>query len=170
MEITTDNSLFEIVQELNLIDAGAKEVAPEDHQRLGEVIRTKVDHCVLFMDDVAARIQRHKDLENEHKAARQHLEKSLDRFGEYVVYTMMQGGFEKLPGDEFVFGTRRSEETILHRDPIPADAEMFPEYVTVKTVYTWNKATVKDHLKSGKFPYDFAAIKINHNLTKGIKK
>ncbi len=111
MEITTDNSLFEIVQELNLIDLGVKEAGTEDLARLGEVIRTKVNRCVLFMDDVAARIQRHKDFENEHKASRQHLEQSLDRFKEYVVYTMQQGSFEKLAGDEFVFGTK-PEETI----------------------------------------------------------
>ena len=78
------------------------------------------------------RIQRHKDFENEHKASRQHLEQSLDRFKEYVVYTMQQGSFEKLAGDEFVFGTRKSEETILHRDPTAQDAEMLPEYVTTK--------------------------------------
>ena len=37
MEITTDNSLLEIVQELNLIDLGVKEAGAEDLARLGEV-------------------------------------------------------------------------------------------------------------------------------------
>ena len=169
MEITTDNSLFEIALELTLVDSGAKELSPEDHARLGEVIRTKVDRCVAFIGDVESRIHRHKDYENEHKAARMHLEKSLEKFQDYVVYTMQEMGFDKLPGDEHQFSIRKSEETLVHRECSEADFNQLPEYVTKKTTYSWNKTAIKEALKSGRFPSDFAGIKINNNLNWKVK-
>jgi hypothetical protein len=169
MEITTDNSLFEIVQELKLLDTGMKDASVETMAALGEVIRTKVDRCVLFMQDVEARIQRHKDFEAEHKAARQYLEGSLQRFNDYVVYTMQVGGFEKLAGEEFVFGTRRSEEIVPQRDATAGDAEMFPDLCKLKVSYQWDKAALKDAIKKGTLPDGMAGVKINHNLTRKVK-
>ncbi len=48
---------------------------------------------------------------------------------------------------------------------------MLPEYVTTKVSYSWNKAAIKDHLKSGKFPNEatLQQSNTNHNLTKKVK-
>lgn len=170
MQITDDNSLFEIAMELTLVDAGAKELSIEDHKRLGEVIRSKVDRCVLFIRDIESRIQRHKDFENEHKAARLHLEKSLENFNKYVVYTMQETGFEKLPGEQFQFSLGKSQETLVHRECTAADVEMLPEFAKAKITYAWDKIAIKAALKSGSFPADFAGLKINYNLNPGVKK
>jgi len=169
-EISLDNSLLDIVRELSLIDAGAKEITPEAMKQLGVVLREKTDRVVHFIKDCEARIQKHKDFEAEHKEARKHLEASLDRFKDYIVHTISTSGFEAIPGKEFVISTRKSEETVIFREPTAMDAEQWPELVRTKTTYEWNKQTLKDWQKRGENVLDVSGIRINYNVKIGVKK
>lgn len=169
IDLSTDSSLLEIVSHLQRIDQGIEEVTPEQHAALGEVIRTKVDRCVGFIKEIEERIARHKSYEDEHKDARKHLEAHLARFQEYIVYTMKTGQFEKLPGDEFMFGIRRSEETFVSREPTAEDAEQLPEFCKTKVSYQWDKTAIKAAIKADRLPVGIAGIKINNNLTVKVK-
>lgn len=169
IDLSTDSSLLEIVSQLQKIDQGIEEVTPEQHAAIGEIIRTKVDRCVGFIKEIEERIARHKTFEDEHKDARKNLEAHLARFQEYVVYTMKAGQFEKLPGEEFVFSTRRSEETYVSREPTAEDANQLPEFCKTKVSYQWDKTAIKAALKADRLPVGIAGIKINNNLSWKVK-
>lgn len=167
--IEDDSTLLELVEKLVAVDGGA-EISKEDHAKLGELLHSKVDRVVYFIKEIESRIERHKSYESDHKEARKHLEKSLDKFKDYITHTMKVGSFQKLTGDEFHIGTRKSEEIVIERDPTPTDAEMFPELVRSKTTYEWNKSILKDWLKNGNLIDGIAHVRVNQNLTTGVKK
>ena len=170
LQLNEDDSLLEIVEKLVAVDAGTAEISPDDHAKLGELLHSKVDRVVYFIKEIESRIERHKSYESDHKEARKHLEKSLDKFKDYITHTMKVGSFQKLTGDEFHIGTRKSEEIVIERDPTPTDAEMFPELVRSKITYEWNKSILKDWLKNGNLIDGIAHVRVNQNLTTGVKK
>lgn len=170
MQIDQDSTLLEIAEQLAAIDDGGEDITPEQHAALGVLLREKVDRVVYFMRDVESRIDRHKLYAAEHFDARKSLEKSLAKFKDYLVHAMQTGGFEKLSGDEWQIGTRKSEEVVLHREPTAVDAEMWPELVRTKTTYEWNKVALKEFAKEGPLIDGVASIRINKNITTRVKK
>lgn len=169
-QIDQDSTLLELAEKLVEIDEGGVDITPEEHAALGVMVREKVDRVVYFMKDVESRIERHKAFETDHKEARKHLEKSLDKFKDYVAHAMQIGGFEKISGEEWQIGTRKSEEVVIQREATAADAEMFPELVRVKTTFEWNKTNLKEFTKGGQLIDGVAFIRINKNLTTKVKK
>lgn len=169
-QIDQDSTLLELAEKLALIDQGGEDISPEEHAALGVMVREKVDRVVYFLRDVESRIERHKAFEADHREARKSLEKATEKFKDYICHAMQIGGFEKISGEEFQIATRKSEEVVIQREPTPADAEMFPELVRVKTSYEWNKANLKEFCKGGTLIDGVAFIRINKNLTTKVKK
>lgn len=169
-EITTEMRLLDLVTILSAVDEGNYSLTPEQHVQLGVVLRSKVDNCSHFVDEIEDRVKRHREYAKQHAEAARTLERQLSSFLEYIAFTMKAGGFEKLPGTEFVIALRKSEETNINREPTPEDFEQAPEYVTEKRSYSWKKTEIKAALKANNFPLTCASLKENFNPQFKIKK
>jgi hypothetical protein len=169
-EISTEMRLLDLVTILTAVDEGNYSLTPEQHSQLGVVLRNKVDNCSHFVDEIEDRVKRHREYAKQHAEAARTLERQLAGFLDYISFTMRSGGFEKLPGTEFQISLRRSEETVLKREPSPEDFEQAPEYVTEKRSYSWKKTEIKAALKTGTFPLSCASLKENFNPQFKIKK
>lgn len=165
-----DVTLASLVATLQAVDNDSMELSPEEHLKLGSLIRNKVDGCAKFIKHLEGRIQAHRDFEKEHQESRKFLEAALQRFEDYVVYTMAQGQFEAMSGEEFTFKTRKSESVVCHRDPSKSDLDNMPEFVTEKVSYSWAKDAIKKAIKSGYPMAGFASIVEKQNLSTGVKK
>jgi len=169
-EITTEMRLLDLVTILTAVDEGTYSLTPEQHALLGQVLRSKVDNCSHFVDEIEDRVKRHREYAKQHAEAARTLERQLAGFLEYISFTMRSGGFEKLPGTEFQISLRKSEETNITREPTAEDFEQAPEYVTEKRSYSWKKTEIKAALKANSFPLTCASLKENYNPQFKIKK
>lgn len=169
-EITTEMRLLDLVTILTAVDEGTYSLTPEQHVMLGQVLRSKVDNCSHFVDEIEDRVKRHREYAKQHAEAARTLERQLARFLEYIAFTMRSGGFEKLPGTEFQITLRKSEETNITREPTAEDFEFAPDFVTEKRSYSWKKTEIKAALKADNFPLTCASIKENYNPQFKIKK
>jgi hypothetical protein len=169
-EVSTEMRLMDLVTILTAVDEGTYSLTTEQHVMLGQVLRSKVDNCSRFVDEIEDQVKRHREYAKQHAEAARTLERQLAGFLEYISFTMRSGGFEKLPGTEFQISLRKSEETKLDREPTAEDFEQAPEYVTEKRTYAWKKTEIKAALKSSTFPLSCASIQENFNPQFKIKK
>lgn len=145
-------------------------LSQEEHQELGAALRSKVDGCAAYLDRLADDIERHKRYAREHTEKAKSLEAGMEKFKDYIVYSMRAGDFEKLTGEEFSFSIRKSEAIEVTREADASDYAVMPEAIRWKESFSWDKTALKELAKRGSPLPVCVALVTRDSLVHKIKK
>lgn len=169
--ITKNMPLWQIVDTLVATESGMFEVTEKEHEILGELIRREVDSGVDFVDQIEARIEKHKNYAKKHTSYAKTLENQLGRYVSYVKNVMIKGQFELLSGEEKQIKLSNPPGALeIEGSPTEEDFKMMPDFVTRTIEYKWNKNAIKKAINEGVYPLGNAEIVKNRQPKFDIKK
>jgi hypothetical protein len=135
-----------------LIYLDQEEISEDGVKATIEALTSKVDGCALFESELRAEIDRLKEIVREFHDAQKAAEKRLERFREYLVYTMTVNSFDKVPGELFSLVLIENPPKVeIKGEPSVFDAEAYPDFVRVR--YEWNKSAIKEAIETREVPF-----------------
>lgn len=167
-------STAQMLSVCSAIDEGLLTLTDEQHQMLTDQLRSKPDSLRYVVDELTDQAKRHRDYAREHMESARVAEAHAERLKNYLAWAMRRFGFEKLTGEQWQISLRKSERIDVVGEADETAAQHAPEFVRTKVSYEWNKAAIKDAVKSGTYPLANAQLTEHYSpqfkANKGIAK
>lgn len=141
-------TLDDILTALSDLDS-APAVEFDPAEVLGNLV-DKVDAIHKVMGRLKNESARLEEIAEQFKNAAKGCERNAERLKAYVIFTMKNHGFEKLPGKDFRIQLQKTTPAMeLDHEAGPDDALAFPVFVSRKTIYAWDRIKLKEYLQNG---------------------
>ncbi len=128
-------------------------------------IARKTDHIAYCLDEMEVQVANLKTREDEFKQARKTLENAIERFEERIKYFMREVQKDKLTGDIYTLGFRKTAGRVVIEDM----EALPPEYKVEKVSIEPDKTKIKNALNLG-LPVPGAHLDTEPSLKKSINK
>lgn len=151
-------NFMELLATLNRSDDMLSDPNFNPEELLGN-IREKVDDIKFVKDFFGSRITYYKEIIAEFSAILQSLKNNEERLNAYVLASMKQSDFLKMPGNKFRVDHISFEKFGIDREATADDKIEMPELVEVKRIYSWKKEAVEAAFEAAKLPDDTIASK-----------
>jgi len=141
-------------------------------QAVLKALPTKVDGCAQYLDSLDDEITRAKDYSKKFSDLAKQIEARKERFEGYLKHAIEGNGFEKLTGDAFQMTIKKNPPSVItRREADAADSLNYPDLVTTKMTFAWDKKALKEGIESGdKVALGLAELVQKTSLKVGIKK
>jgi hypothetical protein len=141
-------------------------------QAVLKALPTKVDGCAQYLDSLDDEITRAKDYAKKFSDLAKQIEARKERFEGYLKHSIESNGFEKLTGDAFQMTIKKNPASVIaRREADAADSLNYPNLVTTKMTFAWDKKALKEGIESGdKVALGLADLVHKTSLKVGIKK
>jgi hypothetical protein len=141
-------------------------------QEVIKALPTKVDGCAQYLDSLDDEITRAKDYSKKFSELAKQIEARKERFEGYLKHSIESNGFEKLTGDAFQMTIKKNPASVItKRECDGPDWLEYPQFVTSKVSYAWDKKALKEGIESGdKVATELAELVQKTSLKVGIKK
>jgi hypothetical protein len=170
------NSLADVMTLREMVEVLDRSESEEvDLGLIQEVIKalpTKVDGCAQYLDSLDDEIARAKDYAKKFSELAKQIEARKERFEGYLKHSIESNGFEKLTGDAFQMTIKKNPPSVItKREADAADSLNYPNLVTTKMTFAWDKKALKEGIESGdKVALGLAELVQKTSLKVGIKK
>jgi hypothetical protein len=163
-------TLREMVEVLDRSES--EEVDLEILQAVIKALPTKVDGCAQYLDSLDDEITRAKDYSKKFSELAKQIEARKERFEGYLKRSIESNGFEKLTGDAFQMTIKKNPPSVITKKEVDAaDSLNYPNFVTSKVTFSWDKKALKDGIEAGnKIATELAELVQKTSLKVGIKK
>jgi hypothetical protein len=163
-------TLREMVEVLDRSES--EEVDLEILQAVIKALPTKVDGCAQYLDSLDDEITRAKDYSKKFSELAKQIEARKERFEGYLKRSIESNGFEKLTGDAFQMTIKKNPTSVITKKEVDAaDSLNYPNFVTSKVTFSWDKKALKDGIEAGnKIATELAELVQKTSLKVGIKK
>lgn len=137
-----------------------------------KALPTKVDGCAQYLDSLDDEIARAKDYSKKFSDLAKQIEARKERFEGYLKHSIEANNFEKLTGDAFQLSIKKNPPSVItKRDADAADSLNYPDFVTSKVTFAWDKKALKEGIEAGnKVALELAELVQKTSLKVGIKK
>lgn len=162
-----------LAQMVEIIDSSeTEEVDLALIQGVIKALPTKVDGCAQYLDSLEDEITRAKDYSKKFSDLAKQIEARKERFEGYLKNAIEGNSFEKLTGDAFQLSIKKNPPSVItKREADAADSLNYPNFVTNKITFSWDKKALKEGIESGdKVANGLAEIQQKTSLKVGIKK
>lgn len=141
-------------------------------QEVIKALPTKVDGCAQYLDSLDDEIARAKDYSKKFSDLAKQIEARKERFEGYLKHSIEANNFEKLTGDAFQLSIKKNPPSVItKREADAADSLNYPDFVTSKVTFAWDKKALKEGIESGnKVATELAELVQKTSLKVGIKK
>jgi hypothetical protein len=132
----------------------------------------KVDGCAQYLDSLDDEIARAKDYAKKFSDLAKQIEARKERFEGYLKHSIEANNFEKLTGDAFQLSVKKNPPSVItKREADAADSLNYPDFVTSKITFAWDKKALKEGIEAGhKVAVELAELVQKTSLKVGIKK
>jgi len=150
----------------------SEEVGLELLQSVIKALPSKVDGCAQYLDSLEDEIARAKDYSKKFSDLAKQIEARKERFEGYLKHSIEANNFEKLTGDAFQMTIKKNPASVItRRDADAADSLNYPNFVTSKVSFAWDKKALKEGIETGdKVATELAELVQKTSLKVGIKK
>jgi hypothetical protein len=137
-----------------------------------KALPTKVDGCAHYLDSLEDEINRAKDYSKKFADLSKNIKARKDRFEFYLKHSISANGFEKLTGDAFQLSIKKNPPSVItKREADAADSLNYPQFVTSKVSFEWDKKALKEAIElNDKVAVELAELVQKTSLKVGIKK
>lgn len=141
-------------------------------QEVIKALPTKVDGCAQYLDSLDDEIARAKDYSKRFSELAKQIEARKERFEGYLKHSIEANNFEKLTGEAFQLSIKKNPPSVItKRDADAADSLNYPDFVTSKITFAWDKKALKEGIEAGhKVALELAELVQKTSLKVGIKK
>jgi hypothetical protein len=141
-------------------------------QSVIKALPSKVDGCAQYLDSLDDEITRAKDYSKKFSELAKQIEARKERFEDYLKHSIESNNFEKLTGEAFQMTIKKNPACVITRREADAvDSLNYPNLVTTKITFAWDKKALKDGIESGdKVALGLAELVQKTSLKVGIKK
>lgn len=141
-------------------------------QEVIKALPTKVDGCAQYLDSLDDEIARAKDYSKKFSDLAKQIEARKERFEGYLKHSIEANNFEKLTGDAFQLSIKKNPPSVItKREADAADSLNYPDFVTSKVTFAWDKKALKEGIEAGnKVATELAELVQKTSLKVGIKK
>lgn len=137
----------EILSVLAMADDGVVAATPAEMAALGAKLAAKVDGNKYVQTEIAAKLKEFGALKKRVDATIKALKGQAERQKQYLAWHMSQQKLEIIPGVLWKVRLTRDQKVKLLRDPVPEDAELYPQFC--KVTYEWSKTALQAALHIG---------------------
>jgi uncharacterized protein YihD (DUF1040 family) len=150
----------------------AEEVDLNLIQAVIKALPSKVDGCAHYLDSLDDEIARAKDYSKKFSDLAKQIEARKERFEGYLKNAIEANNFEKLTGDAFQMSIKKNPASVItKRECDAADSLNYPDFVTSKVTFQWDKKALKEGIESGNaVAVELAELVQKTSLKVGIKK
>lgn len=141
-------------------------------QAVVKQLPTKVDGCAQYLDSLDDEIARAKDYSKKFSDLAKQIEARKERFEGYLKHSIEANNFEKLTGEAFQLSIKKNPPSVItKREADAADSLNYPDFVTSKVTFAWDKKALKEGIEAGnKVAVELAWLVQKTSLKVGIKK
>jgi len=141
-------------------------------QEVIKALPSKVDGCAQYLDSLDDEITRAKDYAKKFSDLAKQIEARKERFEGYLKHSIESNNFEKLTGDAFQMTIKKNPASVItKREADAADSLNYPNFVTSKVSFAWDKKALKEGIEIGdKVAVELAELVQKTSLKVGIKK
>ena len=141
-------------------------------QEVIKALPSKVDGCAQYLDSLDDEIARAKDYSKKFSDLAKQIEARKERFEGYLKHSIESNNFEKLTGDAFQMTIKKNPASVITKRECGGDDWItWPQFVTSKVSYSWDKKALKEGIESGsEVATELAELVQKTSLKVGIKK
>jgi hypothetical protein len=162
-------TLPRLLETLDLIDKQLIDMPESELDIVREQVPKKVDSIYLYLESLDVRIDQLRQKARSIAESARALENKREAIETYIASKMVEHGFEKLPGEEYVVAVRPTEAVEV--DSVEFTDEFLKRYKDyIKTTHELSKSKLKADLREGLYDLPFARMKKNHHLRFAIKR
>jgi phage host-nuclease inhibitor protein Gam len=140
-------TLAALLQLMEEVDGGLADLTPEQMRDIAQQAEVKVDSYAYMIEKFESEAARLDGRIKAFQEAKKSAIAKAESLRSLIAHHMQANGLTQMPGQDYRVSLRRSESVKVNTEP---NADMycaFAEYI--RTKYEWDKAAVKQALKSG---------------------